>query len=279
MTTPTVTEKLLAGIFDQIERMANALDALAADKQPAAPNLVRDLAGFADFDWASIGAHVAGYDQFGPTMVEYRGQTYKRRSPENEYGAAIWFNRSIGKDADGRNRYERLITFKEMRAAKPISRSAEALAATPKPGNGKTPTPAPATKAPAPPADAARQAARAEEALARDAFLAAQSEKDFAGLKSASEEPQQAAALKAAAAGKPARAQRPVWTGPDAAKAWALAKVDGKGAPVFASDHVVEAAYNRIKDDYTSRSKSPTPAGFFDQWYAEVMDRAGDIPF
>ena len=48
---------------------------------------------------------------------------------------------------------------------------------------------------------------------------------------------------------------------------------------MFANAAVVESAYNRVKADYTSREKAPTPAGFFDAWFAEVRDRANDIPF
>lgn len=196
----------LAAILDQLSRIADAVEALAADKQPAAPNLVRDIAGFADFDWASIGAHVTGYDQFGPTMVEYRGQTYKRRSPENEYGAAIWYNRSIGKDEEGRNRYARLITFKEMRPAKPISRSAEALAATPKP---------PAHTAPSKPANGQRPSVSqrpiqpspaASEEPPPWAVPDPDAEAEFEDLPSAAKQPAQAHALAQAAASRPAPA-------------------------------------------------------------------------
>jgi multisubunit Na+/H+ antiporter MnhB subunit len=67
------------------------------------------------------------------TLVEYRGKTYKRRSPENKFGAAIWFSRSVGKDEEGQNQYEKFITFKEMAPAEPLSRAAEAKTRAGKP--------------------------------------------------------------------------------------------------------------------------------------------------
>jgi hypothetical protein len=35
-----------------------------------------------------------------------------RRSPANKFGEAIWFSRCTGKDENGENKYEKLITFK-----------------------------------------------------------------------------------------------------------------------------------------------------------------------
>jgi len=143
--------------------------------------------------------------------------------------------------------------------------------------NGQPPQSA--SKAPAPPADA-RQAAKDEEDAARAAYLAGQQgEKDFAGLKSASLEPAQAAALKAAAASRPATVQRPVWSGPDAAKAWALEQKDVEGAPVFANEAAVEAAYETVKAAYTAKTAHPTPGEFFNAWFTEVEERKEGIPF
>jgi hypothetical protein len=94
-----------------LERIADALDRLAP-ANTAAPNYQRPLEQFANFDWSSINASVERSDQYGAAIVNWRGQQYVRRSPSNKFGEAIWFSRCVGKDEQGENRYERLITFK-----------------------------------------------------------------------------------------------------------------------------------------------------------------------
>jgi len=68
-------------------------------------------------------------DQSGVATVIWQGDRYKRRSPNNSYGAVIYFSRSIGKDERGNTQYERLITFEPFAEIKvePISRKAEAV--------------------------------------------------------------------------------------------------------------------------------------------------------
>lgn len=102
----TVLSQLAIGI----DRIACALESQA--KETPAPNYQRPLEQFADFDWASIGATVERSDQYGAAIVSWRGQQFIRRSPSNKFGEAIWFSRCVGKDEQGENRYERLITFK-----------------------------------------------------------------------------------------------------------------------------------------------------------------------
>ncbi|NEP08756.1 MAG: hypothetical protein F6K14_00550 [Symploca sp. SIO2C1] len=111
------------------DRIATALER-QTPAQPA-PNIQRPLSEFSKFDWKSIGAEVVKRDQYGAGVVIWEGKQYLRRSPENEFGASIWFARCVGKDQDGRNKYERLITFKPMQEqkVKPISREAEAMLA------------------------------------------------------------------------------------------------------------------------------------------------------
>ncbi len=118
----------------QVERLLGLLGSIAGSLAtiersllPEAPNYKRPIADYADFDWSSIGAQVIKTDQWGVAQVEHNDQVYTRRAPENKFGEAIWFSRPDGKDADGNNRFLRLITFRTFGEAEPISRKAEAL--------------------------------------------------------------------------------------------------------------------------------------------------------
>ena len=110
------------------DRIANALERMAP-QNAAAPNYQRLLEEFPTFDWDSIGAEVVKGDRYGAGVVIWQGKQFVRRSPENEFGAAVWFARCIGKDESGRNKYERLITFSPVqeRKVKPVSREVEAM--------------------------------------------------------------------------------------------------------------------------------------------------------
>jgi len=150
MTTPTMTEyeiahlDLLAGLFEQITQISKHLGDISEYMAPAAPNWTHDLTDFASFDWLSIGAAVTKEDDYGPATVEWRGKQYTRRSPQNKFGAAIWFSRPSGKTEDGSVKYERLITFRPFSDAEPISREAEKGIRQPAPAPVHTPAhPAP----------------------------------------------------------------------------------------------------------------------------------------
>jgi hypothetical protein len=111
-------------IIKLLERIAAALERLAPP--PTAPNYQASLEEFKNFNWEKIGATVEFSDYYGVALVRWQGQLYKRRSPENAYKTAIFFSRCTGKDEEGRNQYERLITFKEPDTTiQPISRKAE----------------------------------------------------------------------------------------------------------------------------------------------------------
>lgn len=113
-----------------LRRIADALEEIARQgrgAEPAAPNYERDLAGFAAFDWTSIGASVVSIDEGGATHVEWGGMIWTRRSPANKFDPAIWYSRSAGKDEDGTVRYLRLITFRTIGKADPLP---EQLAST-----------------------------------------------------------------------------------------------------------------------------------------------------
>lgn len=117
--------QILRVIAGTLQAMQASLRQMAVDTA-SAPNYVRPLADFADFDWESIGAHVTEADEYGPSAVEWNEFTYTRRSPENKFGEAIWFSRCVGKDANtGQNKYVRLITFKNQMEAEPVSRKAQ----------------------------------------------------------------------------------------------------------------------------------------------------------
>lgn len=115
-------------LVKQLTRIADALERLSNGGEPVAPDMRRPISEFSHFDWASIGASVVSSDNDGPTHVEYGGTLWTRRSPQNKFGAAIWFSRaSGGKDADGNVKYLRLITFQEIHDADPIGKKAAEL--------------------------------------------------------------------------------------------------------------------------------------------------------
>lgn len=118
--------ELLESFERSLERIAIALE---SNRSERAPNYQATLEEFANFDWQAIGATVEKSDSFGVATVIWQGNRYVRRSPENAYGATIYFSRAIGKDEMGRNQYERLITFKPQSEIKvrPISRDVENL--------------------------------------------------------------------------------------------------------------------------------------------------------
>ena len=90
--------------------------------QDHVPNYQYDLAAFQRFNWESIGATVTERDRYGATVVSWGGHDYIRRSPQNKFGEAIWFSRCTGKDENGENAYQQLITFKrrDLQRATPL---------------------------------------------------------------------------------------------------------------------------------------------------------------
>lgn len=136
------TEAALFQISQSLERIASALERLALSNEPEEPNHILPLEQFAAFDWNSIGASIVQQDQFGPTCVEWSGTLWTRRSPSNKFGEAIWYSRSIGKDAEGKVKYLRLITFRKITGVDPLPPSvAEATkVARPEPATATSPT-------------------------------------------------------------------------------------------------------------------------------------------
>jgi hypothetical protein len=104
----------------QLARVADALEIVARNTAPEAPNYQRPIGEYTGFDWDSIGAEVIGSDDDGPTVVSWGDFTWQRRAPQNKFAEAIWFSRPIGKNADGQVRYARLISFKTTGEADPL---------------------------------------------------------------------------------------------------------------------------------------------------------------
>lgn len=92
--------------------------------EPKPPSLEYELTDYPDFDWSRINAEVAVRDADGVAAVRWNGRIYKRRSPDNRFEPVVYFSRCVGKDDDGSNRYERLITFKKSETPEPIGRKA-----------------------------------------------------------------------------------------------------------------------------------------------------------
>lgn len=112
----TITECLI-GIDASLRQMALVSN--------PAPNYQRQLSEFEGFDWGAIDATILKEDEDGPSAVEWNGKVFMRRSPNNRFAGAVWFSRCTGKDADGNNKYERLISFKAMNDAEPIAEKAK----------------------------------------------------------------------------------------------------------------------------------------------------------
>ncbi len=131
-------EKLIAALGQRMNALNTTLETIAESLQGVelhlreisissnpAPNYRRPLSEYRDFDWSSIGAIVLKEDKDGATEVEWNGQVFTRRSPDNSYDAAVWYSRSVGKDSDGKNKYLRLITFKPSSESRSIGAKAK----------------------------------------------------------------------------------------------------------------------------------------------------------
>jgi hypothetical protein len=108
-----------------LEKIAQILE--QSRPRLSAPNYQALLENWHDYDWGKIGAEIELTDNYGVASVIWQGDRFKRRSPTNAYDTAIFFSRCVGKNQDGTNHYERLITFKPYADLKieAISRKAE----------------------------------------------------------------------------------------------------------------------------------------------------------
>jgi hypothetical protein len=151
-------EKILGQFLDKLERIAAAVESLARDGAPQAPNYVKPLGDYRQFDWSSIAASVVQQDADGPTHVEWGGYLWNRRSPANKFDPAIWYSRAQGRDEQGNVTYLRLITFKPLKEPDPVpdkvAQAATRQPAAPPAGAQLTLDQAPAAVAEAPTGDA-----------------------------------------------------------------------------------------------------------------------------
>jgi len=117
-----MTDEQFQLMMDMLAQQTALLGRLVAsvEARSPTPSYVRALTEFAEFDWSEIDATVIQTDDDGIATISWRGHRYMRRSPSNKFDPAIWFSRAIGKDDDGSNRYERLITFKELGEPEPL---------------------------------------------------------------------------------------------------------------------------------------------------------------
>jgi DdrB-like protein len=116
--------EILRMIAASLQGVESHLRQMAVSSNPA-PNYQRPLSEYPIFDWPSIGATVLNRDEDGVTAVEWNGQVFTRRSPNNKFDAAVWFSRHLGQDADGNKRYARLIVFRALSDAEPIAAKAK----------------------------------------------------------------------------------------------------------------------------------------------------------
>ena len=89
------------------KRIEIALMALAAR---TSPNWKRPLKEYRNGWVEKIGATRLSQDEYGPTVIEWMGRLWVRRSDASKRGIAIWFSASRGGD-NGEAVYDRLITF------------------------------------------------------------------------------------------------------------------------------------------------------------------------
>jgi hypothetical protein len=121
ITEQTAIFRMIAASLQGIEANLRQM----AISSNTTPNYQRLLSEYPSFDWPSIGATVLNRDGDGVTAVEWNGQIFTRRSPDNSFASAIWFSRSAGKDSEGKNKYVRLITFKPHSESGPIGAKAK----------------------------------------------------------------------------------------------------------------------------------------------------------
>lgn len=117
-----MTENQFQILIEMLHRQTIQLEriALAIEQPQGAPNYQITLDKFGSFKWDSIGTIVEQVDTDGVCAVTWKNNRYTRRSASNKFQPAIWFSRAIGKDDQGNNQYERLITFKAIAEPEPL---------------------------------------------------------------------------------------------------------------------------------------------------------------
>lgn len=115
----------LNGLAEHLGGIEASLAQIVSAQNPS-PNYTRHINEFLTFDWLTINARVTETDDDGPAVVEWQNKLFKRRAGNPTFGEnVVYFSRAVGKDDSGQNRYERLITFKEMGEARELSRKTQ----------------------------------------------------------------------------------------------------------------------------------------------------------
>lgn len=118
MNSELLIEKLDTLIQVQT-RLAIALESIAQATAATSPNYRYPFEQYPNFDWSLINARPLEQDQYGVTVVNWNGYTWKRRSWPTKYGLVIGFSRADGMGEDGVN-WLTLITFKKMTHVEPL---------------------------------------------------------------------------------------------------------------------------------------------------------------
>jgi hypothetical protein len=108
----TEYEELSIALLGEILGQLKQLNAAAEVRKPHLCHTKR-IEEYPTFDWEAFGAKVVERDDDGVCLVEFKGEIYSRRSPQNKFAPAIWFSRSDGKDEDGNTKYVKLVIFKK----------------------------------------------------------------------------------------------------------------------------------------------------------------------
>jgi DdrB-like protein len=80
---------ILRAIAASLQGVESHLRQIAVSSNPA-PNYQRHLSEYPTFDWPSIGATVLNRDGDGVTAVEWNGQVFTRRSPNNKSESIVF---------------------------------------------------------------------------------------------------------------------------------------------------------------------------------------------
>lgn len=118
------TLQVMAEATVQVERN---LGRLASAGGNSSPNFFKNLSAFPTFDWSTINAKVVESDRDGVSVVEWEGRMFTRRKGNADYDPALYFSVCTGKDDAGKNKYDRLITFKQPSKAKRVPEETKEL--------------------------------------------------------------------------------------------------------------------------------------------------------
>lgn len=114
-------------IAEATVQLEHNLGRLASAGGNSSPNYFKRLSDFQNFDWSSINADVIERDRDGVSVVEWEGRMFIRRKGNADYDPALYFSVCTGKDEAGKNKYDRLITFKQPSKAKRVPEETKEL--------------------------------------------------------------------------------------------------------------------------------------------------------